>query len=235
MKKFFLSVATVAAMAFAAQAQFKITPKVGYTTSTWAISKEAKDDLKDEGGKQTFTSGFSAGVAFDLGLSESFSIQPEILYTQKGFRAKYDGGTEDSRFNYLEIPVLVKASFGDEDALRFFVYAGPYLGYALNGNYKAKGGPISISSKIKFGEDPGNNDDTYIPKDEANRLDIGAYVGAGISLPVGPGALSLEGRYGYGFTNFDKDPSGQAKKEDLKTQNRTIGVFLGYAIPLSGN
>ncbi|MDJ1501773.1 porin family protein [Xanthocytophaga agilis] len=248
MKKVFLSIAAVAAMVFTAQAQFKITPKVGYTASTWGFSKDVKDEIKDADGKISLTSGFSAGAAFELGVSDQFSIQPEILYTQKGYKlsgkeSDGEGGSYDAKmdtkFNYLEIPVLFKASFGDEDALRFFGYVGPYFGYALNGKSKSKlssgGASIDFTTKIKFGDEPENaaDDEEYYSSDDANRLDIGAYVGAGASLPVGPGAISLEARYGYGLTNFYKTPDGGDKK-DYKSQTRTIGIFVGYSIPLGG-
>ncbi|MDJ1501774.1 porin family protein [Xanthocytophaga agilis] len=233
MKKVFLSIAAVAAMVFTAQAQFKITPKIGYTVSKMSISDLIKDDESDI----AFTSGFSAGAAFELGIGDIFSIQPEILYTQKGFKEKYDDGNIDYHINHLEVPILLKETFGEEDNLQFFGYVGPYLGYALGGKLKDKENGMSSTSKIKFKDEPENysGGDIYISKNEVNRLDIGAYVGAGVSLPVGPGAFSLEARYGYGFTNFRKDPDNSASRKDLKSQNRTIGVFLGYSISLRGN
>jgi len=253
-----MSVAILTTMAFTAQAQFKITPKIGYTTSTRAVSKNFRDAIEKEGGKIGYVSGFSFGAAFELGLGNTISLQPEILYSQKGAFAKinlFDIPIETTeKLNYLEVPVLVKASFGDEDGFRFFVYAGPYVGYALNGKGKVaitfesetqpgKFETITGDYKIKFGEKPANStnpaslleDVQYYSKDDVNRLDIGAYAGAGISIPVGPGALSLEGRYGYGFTDYQKDPSGIRSKENLKSQTRSISVFLGYAIPLGGN
>ena len=223
--------------ALAVQAQFTITPKVGVTASTVGRSKAYNDGVEADGGSRPLSIGFSAGVAFAIPVGDIFSIQPEILYTQKGFKEKYDDDYFQSKINYVEIPVLLKFTFGEEDELRFFGYVGPYVGYALNGSIIFKEGGEKNTLKSKFGDEPANytGDDLYIPTNEVNRLDIGAYIGAGISYPLGPGALSLEGRYGYGFTNFDKDSSGQASKEDLKSQNRTIGVFLGYSIPLGGN
>ncbi len=223
--------------ALTAQAQFKIIPKVGVTASTFGLSKAANDDLKADNTDKPLTIGFSAGAGFELSMGDIFSIQPEILYTQKGYKLKDADSESQFKLNYVEIPVLLKFTFGEEDELRFFGYAGPYVGYALNGNYNFQIGSASQKGKLKFGEEPDNytGTDAYVSKDDANRLDIGAYVGAGVSYPIGSGALSLEGRYGYGFTNFEKDASGQASSDDLKSQNRTIGVFLGYAIPLGGN
>lgn len=223
--------------ALTAHAQFTITPKVGVTASTVGRSKAYNDVLKNNGGSSTLSIGFSAGVAFAIPVGDIFSIQPEILYTQKGSKEKYDDDYGQFKFNHVEVPVLLKFTFGEEDELRFFGYVGPYVGYVLNGKIIGKEDGKKETLKLKFGDEPANytGDDLYIPAGNVNRLDIGAYVGAGISYPVGSGALSLEGRYGYGFTNFRKDSSGRASADDLKSQNRTIGVFLGYSIPLGGN
>lgn len=236
MKKIAL-VCFLALTVFTVQAQFRIIPKVGMAASTVGRSQAYKEDLKDEGIDNPLSIGFSAGAGFELSVGDIFSIQPEILYTQKGYKLKDQDGSLQFKLNYVEIPVLLKFSFGEEDELRFFGYVGPYVGYALNGSANLKIGSASTKGKVKFGEEPANNtgNDAYFAKDEANRLDIGAYVGAGVGYPLGSGELTLEGRYGYGFTNFEKDATGRMSADDLKSQNRTIGVFLGYAIPLGGN
>ena len=236
MKKIAL-VCFLALTVFTVQAQFRIIPKVGVTASTVGRSQAYKDASKQSNTDNPFSIGFSAGAGFELSVGDIFSIQPEILYTQKGYKLKDQDGSLQFKLNYVEIPVLLKFSFGEEDELRFFGYAGPYVGYALNGSYNFQIASASRKGKLKFAEEPANytGTDAYVSKDEANRLDIGAYVGAGVGYPLGSGELTLEGRYGYGFTNFEKDATGRMSADDLKSQNRTIGVFLGYAIPLGGN
>lgn len=236
MKKILLSIAAVATMAFTAEAQITITPKAGLTLSSIARSKDYKDELKSEGGKNVLSPGFAFGAAFELGLSDNVSIQPELLYIQKGTKEKYESqgesGTIQFKMNYLELPVLLKFASGATDEFHFFGYVGPYFGYALKGKNTFKSGGTTFTTKIKFGEGDDSLEEVYVNKDEANRLDVGAYLGGGVKIPLGPGAVSLEARYGYGFVNYNKDDSGQLSKDQLKSQNRTIGIFAGYAIPL---
>lgn len=59
--------------------------------------------------------GFFAGAFAEIGISESFAIQPEVLYVSiKDFSA-------------ISVPILGKYSFGD-----FSVMAGPDLNYLLD-------------------------------------------------------------------------------------------------------
>jgi hypothetical protein len=50
-------------------------------------------------------------------------------------------------------------------------------------------------------------------------------VGGGISVPMGPGALLLEGRYNFGLLNLIKD-------SDETIRNRSGAVLVGYSIPI---
>lgn len=52
--------------------------------------------------------GFVAGVFADLPLIPSLTLQPEILYEQKG--GKYNGTAYE--LNYVEVPVLLDVTFG---------------------------------------------------------------------------------------------------------------------------
>jgi hypothetical protein len=82
--------------------------------------------------------GFQAGALLNIGiLPDNFlSIQPEVLYSQKGY--KYGGGqttflgqtyvnTGSVRYDYLDVPVMVRLRFSS-----VFVEAGPQYSYLLN-------------------------------------------------------------------------------------------------------
>ncbi|MDJ1479881.1 porin family protein [Cytophagaceae bacterium YF14B1] len=217
MKKVFLSIAAVAAMVFTAQAQFSIIPKAGVTLGTFSF-KEKPESLKSK-------LGFVAGAGFNLPVGDGgFSLQPEILYTQKGFAytESEDGIDVDAKHTWglIEVPVLAKYTFG-EDAFKFYINAGPSFGYVLNGKTKASGGGFDVNVDYEF------------DSDSDNRLDIGVQAGAGISYEVGPGSIILDARYGYGLTNYIKTPDG-GDKADYKSQSRTFAVTVGYSIPLGG-
>ena len=85
----------------------------------------------------------------EIGISEKFSIQPEIAYTNKGFKIKegFDlklfgyklplGVEAVTKFKYVELPLLAKYKFGDKK-VRAYVVAGPNFGYATKAKLKTR-------------------------------------------------------------------------------------------------
>jgi hypothetical protein len=125
----------------------------------------------------------------------------------------------ESKFNYLELPVLAKVAFGSP-VIKGYLNAGPSLALGLTGKYKVEGGMNPGEMDIRFGD---SMDDTrrYID----NRFDFGVQFGGGASFGVGPGAIIADVRYGLGLTDLDSRD---------QSKNRTWAFTLGYAIPLSG-
>lgn len=163
--------------------------------------------------------GYHGGLILNLG-TEKFSVQPEILYSQIGAKVTVVQTNVNlsatAITNTLTVPVLLKAGFGDGN-LKFFVNAGGYGSYALNGTGKFTLNGTNSTEKIKFESgDP--------------RIEYGAVGGAGISLGLGAAKLLLEGRYYYGLGNDDKD----TPKAD-KALYRNIQASIGILIPLGGN
>lgn len=170
-----------------------------------------------------------------------FSIQPELLYIQKGGALKASEMGETLKIketlNYIEMPLLAKVSFC-KDAVKAYLNAGPSLGYALGGKYSfyysGFGYTRDKEGKIKFGEEPANynGDDRYYGKESVNRRDLGLQFGGGLKLKTGTGAFLLDVRYGLGLSNYNKENTTHHLKADGK--NRALAVSLGYAIPLGG-
>jgi hypothetical protein len=82
-------------------AQVSFGVKAGYNSAS--VSTE------DNAGTSRL-SGFHAGVIADLSLAESFSLQPQLLYSAKGIKFKdVDLSGNESKvsfkLNYLELPV----------------------------------------------------------------------------------------------------------------------------------
>lgn len=73
---------------------------------------------------------FHAGVFAQIGLSEFFSIQPELLYSRKGFELQGDV----HRLDYLELPVL--AVFNISNHLS--VHLGPQISVMLSAKEEGK-------------------------------------------------------------------------------------------------
>ena len=245
MKKTFLLLAILFAFGAAGYAQVSVIPKAGLTFSTIGLPNNSgfvfeKDDVMS-------LSGFVAGIGFDLPIAGDgfFSVQPELLYIQKGYKveAAGDQGTLEltDSYNYLEVPVLAKINFGSE-RVKLYVNAGPSFAYALNGRFtqNVSLGPLSFSDEGKniFKEEPDNSigDDAYLSPKYYNRVDVGVQFGGGLGLKVGPGAVLLDARYGMGLTNFFKGNRDNSTADDdrANVQNRVFAFTLGYAIPLGG-
>ena len=162
--------------------------------------------------------GYHGGLILNLG-TETFSVQPEILYSQIGAKiSSVQTGVNlsgESKINTITVPILLKFAMGGEN-LKFFVNAGGYGTYALNGKAKATLNGASSSADIKFESgDP--------------RMEYGAVGGAGVSLGLGPAKLLIEGRYYYGLGNDDKDTP-----KANKSYYRNIQASVGILIPLGG-
>ncbi len=207
-----LALAALLALGANAQAQVSLIPKAGITVTT--ISYD------DEPPGQKGRVGFVGGAGVEIGIIKNFfSVQPELLFIQKG--EKYEAGrvVTSSKLNYLELPVLAKVSFGSE-AIKGYVNAGPSLAMGLTGNYKVEGGENAGETDIRFG-DPSNDGRRYLD----NRFDFGLQFGGGASIGAGPGSVVVDARYGLGLSDLN---------DESKSKNRAFAFTLGYAIPLSG-
>ena len=167
----------------------------------------------------------------EVGITEKFSIQPEIAYANKGFKIKEGldlklfgfelplGVEAVTKFKYVEIPLLAKYKFGDK-AVKAYVVAGPNFGYAT----KAK-----LKTRANFIVDiPLTNSDINLQSNNIQRFDIGAVIGAGLDFNVGKGSLFLDARYIHGFSKIDN-----ISIADLSVQNRSFGVSVGYKFLLN--
>lgn len=236
MKKYLLAPFFLMISICVAAQTLSIIPKIGATFST--ISREYDDDIKAK-------PGFTLGVGVNYGLTDLLSIQPELNFIQKGYKEENSSAWDeevDGRWfyyqndykqvettNYLELPVLVKATFGK--VTKFHVVAGPSLGVGLGGKYKEEGSftesyddevyvyPLDGKGSVKFGNAPDGyeGNDRYID----NRIDFGLQLGGGVFVAD---KIMIEVRYGLGLSNL-YDPNNS-----YETKNRVFQFTVG--IPL---
>ena len=119
-KKLFLTAAVaVSSLTFAQQ----FGAKAGMNVST--ISDEGFDDTKSK-------VGYYAGVFMNVPVSESFSIQPEVLYNNLGSKVSstVSGTTYSSTLNldYVAVPVMFKYKATPQ----FYLEAGPEFGFLVS-------------------------------------------------------------------------------------------------------
>jgi len=174
-----------------------------------------------------------AAVA-EIGITENFAFQPELAFISKGFVVAEDfdlelfnvplpvGATAESRFRYLELPLLAKYKFGGE-GLNAYVTAGPTLGYAMSGRLITRANAL-----LDFQLSDSNIDLDAI---DYERFEVGALVGLGVAVNTSFGQLFADARYQRGFTQLYDIP---VVEEQIRNQG--IALNVGFLIPIgSGN
>lgn len=128
--------------------------------------------------------GFHIGVYGESFISESFSIQPELMYSQQGYEIKDANGTFTQKLNYINLPVMLKAY----PSKNFFLEAGPQIGLAISHKEEYDG---LFSSSQEY--DP-------------NNFDWGMNFGAGFKTNSG---ISLGMRYHLGLGDLYDEGKAQ--------------------------
>lgn len=131
--------------------------------------------------------GLNVGVLSQITINKEFLIQPELLYTIKGYRVAATGthGKGYMRYNYISVPVM--AGYAVTEKLHFL------LGPEFNFFTKAIGKIDNITV---------DNTKAY------NKFELG--VGVGVTYIEVKG-LGLEFRYSYGISKLSN-----AKMYDVK-------------------
>jgi hypothetical protein len=179
--------------------------------------------------------GLQAGVLGTYQFSEMVGVKSGIQFIQKGYKMKDDYEEmgvkyevdEAATFNYINIPLLVTATFGEE--IRFYANLGPTFGLFAGGKYKLY---QRTEMENPFGGDPLVTEIDLDEKieDGIKSLDIGAYMGAGLLVPVtnsrkGPG-ISLLVDFGYNL-----GLASVSDESDLTMKNN--GILFGIGLMMN--
>jgi hypothetical protein len=202
MKKLLLaSVVILFAMSVSAQVQFGIKAGVNLANVSTKMAGESVDSK--------MKIGFHAGVIADLGLSESFSVQPGLLFSQKGAKQEEtilgQTATATMKLNYLDIPINAVYKI-DAGSAKIHLFAGPVISYGLSGTTTYEAGGESQDEDV-FGSEDG----------QAKKLDFGINFGAGIQISK----ILVSANYNLGLSNMVNGGDS-----DNFVKNRTIGVSV---------
>ena len=192
MKKTLVTLALLAGLTGAAQAQnVSLGIKAGPSYSGF-VGKQATNY------ESIF--GFHAGVFANIGITDMFAFQPEVIYSQKG--AKVSNIDVTTRLNYVDIPLAFHVN---TDGL--FFEAGPQLGILVAAQDKS--GSVSVDRKPLY-----------------NTLDFGYLAGLGYQRKSGPG-IGL--RYNGGFTNVEKSTTVGSVTLQNNIRNSAFQLYLTYS------
>jgi opacity protein-like surface antigen len=205
MKKAILSLALLAGAAGVANAQtgVKYGLKGGFNGSTFSGADSKGSEYK---------AGFAAGAFLNFGLSDNFSIQPEVLYSQKGASVDNFLGTNNTikqTLGYLDVPIMFRYNIG-EDGKGFFVEAGPQGSFVLHQRtFEEDGSGKEISGS------------RTTSTDGLNKVVVGYVGGLGYQITSG---LQLGLRYTGDFSQIYKQENGAPN-----VHNSVFQFQVGYA------
>ena len=228
MKKIIFPVAALLATAAVSSAQaqdvrFGLRAGANYSNLSGNVKNESTYNNKV---------GFLGGVMVNVPVTSDgfFSVQPEVLYSQKGFENKPTEftnllGAKQKRegnvnFNYLDVPVLLKINAGG-----FIAEAGPQYSYLIGANDETK-----TTTTPALGGSPSTTE-SQNKRDVSglNRNELGYLAGVGYQAENG---VSLSLRYTGAFSDFVKSDNGAYFNGDLKNaRHSAFQLSLGYLIP----
>jgi hypothetical protein len=166
--------------------------------------------------------GKALGLLFELAFSDRFALQPELAFSEHGFRepGAVSFGDDDWRYTYLQFPLLAKMRFGTAKA-GLAVMAGPHLGVGIG----FVTGPMFQQNLA--GEEFYYQTVASWRNSEYRAADFGLTGGMGGYLAAGIGTFGLDLRYQHGLSNMLAAPGpGDYQR------NRNLQLGLSYLIRL---
>lgn len=157
--------------------------------------------------------GFHAGVFLEIPVTDRFSIEPGVFYSQKGLKVSQtlsEGGFLNlkgeisSKLSYIELPVLAKVYITEG----LYLTGGPQVAYLASSKIRAEAGVLGFSIGEDFNVDPG-----------FRKFDFGVVGGLGFQFKNG---LSISATYDHGLSTLDEGSS------DVNAFNRAVKFSLGY-------
>jgi hypothetical protein len=181
-----------------AQAKWGVTAGLNFNTS-----KFSEVDVKAR-------TGWSVGGTCLVDLPLGFSVQPSLLYHQKG--ANITNEVSQS-MGFLELPVSVQWG-PDLLIFRPFLDVTPYVGYALSNKFSASVAGIVLSDEGWKGKE---------------RFEYGLGLGAGVNV----WKLQFIARYNWNFGSLYNVEGWDDIKPHLKDLNSKSENFGGVTLSLA--
>lgn len=152
---------------------------------------------------------YGGGFAI-IPIRNKFFLQPELLYSSKGFGVNQtnplNAPNATYRLNYLNLPILL----GHKIDRKTSVFFGPELGYL-----------ISVHQVYR------HDDNVDVSKDFPPKFDVGMNVGLNYKLMKN---IGIELRYNYGFnTLYDVDAVGNRHGDGINGANRVFQIGVNYS------
>lgn len=193
-----------------------------------------------------YVPGWHVGAFGEYEVSQLLSVQAEIVYSVKGFRAKYSKATPNPlgtlvedwdvpcKFTYVDVPLMLNIHFG---SMGSYIGLGPQLSFLMSAGSDGK-----LTSTTTFTGPPASSKSTDVTIADS---DTKGYSGTDFSFVLGTGAKWDSGieyciRAGYGLTNMIDQTIPPTATSFLwyhkaeSWHNLVFTVSLGYAFGKQG-
>lgn len=166
----------------------------------------------DKVGDDKMKVGWHAGIFTKFPLGTGVSLQPELLYSNKGSKLNYTDqliGAGEYRFNlnYLELPVLLTFNIAEN----FHINAGPYVGYLMKANVTDINNDGTVDELLALDEE------------SFKRWDFGAAAGLGFDIEK----FTIGARYNLGLTKINN--SSILSQFAPNSKNSALNFFIGFS------
>ncbi len=131
------------------------------------------------------------------------SVQPEILYSQKG----YERNGLTTEIDYIEVPVLAKFTYITDGLITPHIYFGPYMAFKV---YVDQERPETIVNA------DGPPFPPFIGEDTVDDTDFGVVAGGGVSI----NRFDIGVRYSVGLTPV-------LEGDDRSAKNGVVSIVAG--------
>ncbi|RKD20094.1 hypothetical protein BCY91_00245 [Pelobium manganitolerans] len=162
--------------------------------------------------KTDVNTGFNAGAFINIPIVDRLSFQPEVMFSQKGFKSERTGilgdGTLTQTTNWIEVPILAKIT----PANGFNVYLGPQVSFLTRTKTKYEG-TFTSAQQTKYEDDA----------DKFKKSIVGGVLGAGFDITKN---ISINARYNLDFQKNNED--GTTETPAFKNQVWSAGLALQF-------
>jgi hypothetical protein len=149
--------------------------------------------------------GANVGLFVDIPIVYPLSFQPEILYSQKGYRANTTYGDFAQRANFIDVPILAKIKL----APAFNVLVGPQVSFLMNTrNTYYNGFDVIYQDQYNY-----NGDKTF----------VGGVLGIAFDINRN---VDLRGRYTIDFQ--ENNPNGRSGVPEYRNQVWQFGLGFKF-------
>lgn len=180
-------------------------PKIGCAFSRISNADESfgtgNPDVK-------FRTGLQLGVVGKFSFTPKFSIQPELMFVQKGVKIEAGGATAKYKTGYIGIPVIAKYALTQVGVTKIHIDGGIYSNVRTGG-------------KLELELANGQTSTTDLSNSGWRRMDYGFAIGGGFEYEREKGIWVFDLRFDKSFMDVHKDDA-------TFNSNSTFGVSLTY-------